>query len=139
MESLLHFPAEENAAQLEPPGSADVLTTVLEITNSVSAEMDREEIAVAYVDALRGLVPARKFVLRVLSPDTGSLAWSLEGRLYAIESVYLDGTLQGGATQGSAPSLPAGYATAAKSLAERQVVLAGYRLADLLVKFAITA
>ncbi len=93
----------------------------------------------AHNEAIRLQTAIPRDSLDVLSPDTGSLAWSLEGRLHAIESVYLDGTLQGSATQGSAPSLPAGYATAAKSLAERQVVLAGYRLADLLVKFAITA
>jgi hypothetical protein len=47
----------------------------------------------------------------------------------AIKSVYRDGTLKGGLSKGSAEPLPAGYLEQAKAVAERQLVLAGYRMA----------
>lgn len=46
--------------------------------------------------------------------------------------VYRNGKLAGSASRDSAPPLPANYAARAKTVAERRVVLAGYRLADLL-------
>ena len=68
------------------------------------------------------------------------LAWSLEGRLLAIDAVYLHGRLQGAHEPNLLPPpLPAGYITAAKALAERRLALGGYRLADELQLIAATA
>jgi hypothetical protein len=61
--------------------------------------------------------------------------WSLEGRDIAVEKVYLRGKLQGGTSKETAADLPGGYSKAAKSAAERQAALAGYRLADELQKW----
>jgi hypothetical protein len=61
--------------------------------------------------------------------------WSLEGRNLAVENVYLRGKLKGGASRETAVDLPDGYTKAAKSVAERQAALAGYRLADELQKW----
>jgi hypothetical protein len=60
--------------------------------------------------------------------------WSLEGRQVAIEKAYLHGQLKGGRDEDHAPALPEGYAKAAKSVAERQASVAGYRLADEMTK-----
>jgi hypothetical protein len=56
--------------------------------------------------------------------------WSLEGRSLAIEKAYLHGELKGSTSADEAPALPEGYTKAAKSVAEKQAALAGYRLAD---------
>jgi hypothetical protein len=56
--------------------------------------------------------------------------WSLESRQLAIQYGYLNGNLQGGMGEDTAPELPADYTKQAKTVAERQGALAGYRLAD---------
>jgi hypothetical protein len=56
--------------------------------------------------------------------------WSLAGRSLAVEEVYLRGKLKGGTNRENAPELPSGYTKTAKTVAERQAALAGYRLAD---------
>ncbi len=56
--------------------------------------------------------------------------WALkESFPLAIKYVYRDGTLRAGSSKGSGEPLPAGYLEQAKPVAERQLVLAGYRLA----------
>ncbi len=45
---------------------------------------------------------------------------------------YLDGRLAGSPERDASPVLPAGYARAAKPVAERRLALSAYRLADLL-------
>lgn len=45
---------------------------------------------------------------------------------------YREGKLPGSADKNSAPSLPGNYVTSVKPIAERRVVLAGYRLANVL-------
>jgi len=50
----------------------------------------------------------------------------------AKEVTYLGGKLQGNPDPALAPVLPDGYTTRAKAVAERRIMLAGYRLADLL-------
>ena len=72
--------------------------------------------------------------LSELKKHTTPKEWSLEGRQLAIEKAYLNGQLKGGADEDHAPRLPDGYAKAAKSVAERQGTLAGYRLADEITK-----
>lgn len=62
--------------------------------------------------------------------------WAWESYRVAVRSVYLDGTLKMGTDKKEkegTPILPAGYMQEAKAVAERQIVLAGYRLADQLV------
>jgi hypothetical protein len=68
--------------------------------------------------------------LKELKKDRTPKEWSLESRAVAIEKVYLHGELRGSTSAESAPSLPEGYAKAAKAVAERQAALSGYRLAD---------
>jgi hypothetical protein len=46
--------------------------------------------------------------------------------------VYLDGKLAVGTDRSQAPSLPDDYAVVAKRVAERQIVLSGYRIAELM-------
>ena len=62
-------------------------------------------------------------------------SWSLEGRELAIDKVYLHDELKGGTTPATAAPLPAGYTIEAKTVAEKQVALAGYRLADEIKQF----
>jgi hypothetical protein len=62
--------------------------------------------------------------------------WSLESRALAVEHVYLRGKLKGGQTADGAPALPNGYALTAKTVAERQAAIAGYRLGDEIRRYA---
>ncbi len=84
----------------------------------------------------RGAELAAKFPrasLPELSLARTPAAWSLEGRALAIDAAYRRGTLPTSKeSSGSLPALPEGYLAAARSLAERRVALAGYRLADVL-------
>jgi hypothetical protein len=61
--------------------------------------------------------------------------WSLESRGIAVEKAYLYGELKGGTDRDAAVELPEGYTKAAKVVAEKQAVLAGYRLADAILKW----
>lgn len=58
--------------------------------------------------------------------------WTAESFALARKEAYLSGKLALGADREAAEVLPEGYAKAAKAVAERQMMLAGYRLADLL-------
>jgi hypothetical protein len=53
-------------------------------------------------------------------------------RYLARDIAYAAGTLKGGTDRSDGPVLPNGYAKQAKAIAERRVVLAGYRLAVVL-------
>lgn len=68
--------------------------------------------------------------LKELGKATTPKDWSLESRSVAIEKAYLHGELKGSTTPESAPALPDGYTKTAKSVAEKQAAVAGYRLAD---------
>lgn len=59
-------------------------------------------------------------------------AISLESFQIAFSDVYQKGTLKGGNDQASAVELPNGYSKYAKSIAEKQIVLSGYRLTNVL-------
>ncbi len=63
-------------------------------------------------------------------------AWSRESWTRARNDVYRSGALMRSSNPDTAPVLPGGYATAARTTARRCAVLAGYRLADLLSKVA---
>ena len=80
---------------------------------------------------LAAKLPRKK--LPELTQATDPKAWSLEGRALCLEAVYKHGELKGAKTQGpDDPPLPEGYLATAKAAAERRVVLAADRLADLL-------
>lgn len=66
--------------------------------------------------------------------DTGFEKWTAESFKLAKEKAYLDGKLELGTSRNDARLLPAEYVTGSKAVAERQMMLAGYRLADLLKK-----
>jgi hypothetical protein len=48
---------------------------------------------------------------------------------------YRNGAVQGSANENNGEPLPPGYLNRAKPVAERRIVLAGYRLADLLKRW----
>jgi hypothetical protein len=58
--------------------------------------------------------------------------WALESFAVAREKVYLNGQLEGGTSKEEGALLPAGYPKASKTIAERQLVLACYRMSYLL-------
>jgi hypothetical protein len=68
--------------------------------------------------------------LAELSAATTPKEWSLEGRQVALDKAYLHGNLKPGTSAKDATSLPDGYIRQAKAASEKQVTLAGYRLAD---------
>lgn len=70
-----------------------------------------------------------------LAAHTTSKEWSLESRQLAIQYGYLNGNLRGGMSESTAPALPADYTKQAKTVAERQGAMAGYRLADEIRKY----
>ncbi len=72
--------------------------------------------------------------------STGFKSWAKESYEIATEIAYLNGRLIGAPRDGNtdcttvaaAPALPAGYVHTASRIADRRMILAGYRLADLL-------
>lgn len=64
----------ERQKPLESPPPDRVLSVVLELARQVSVEMDDEEIVGGYVAALSGLLPGRRFAVRLASPETGRLS-----------------------------------------------------------------
>jgi S1/P1 Nuclease len=62
--------------------------------------------------------------------------WTDESLEFAKKVAYQDGAIQGSGDKDDGDTLPDHYTDSAKSVAERQVVLAGYRLADLLIRLA---
>ena len=70
-----------------------------------------------------------------LTSDTTPRSWSLVSRELAIDIGYLRGQIPGSPTTNNVPPLPMGYTKAAKTVADRQIALAGYRLADELQKY----
>jgi hypothetical protein len=87
---------------------------------------------VTYAIQLQRVYPRRS--LAELRKQTTPREWSLESRQLAILKAYLQGRLKGGQDEDTAPALPGNYAKVAKGVAERQAALAGYRLADEIVK-----
>ena len=69
-------------------------------------------------------------------------AWGNESFEIATKIAYLNGRLTGAPRDGNkdcqtvatAPVLPAGYVVSARRIADRRIILAGYRLADLLTR-----
>jgi hypothetical protein len=74
---------------------------------------------------------ARGKLVELKEPDFNNWA-KAESFALAKEVAYLNGKFAGSPDRGPAPVLPEGYTKKAKEVAERRIVLAGYRLADLL-------
>jgi hypothetical protein len=78
--------------------------------------------------------------MKPLLAVTDFMAWAKESHQLAVEDAYLNGKLETSvatrgarpANAGPVPGLPEGYLEKAEAVAMHQVVLAGYRLADLL-------
>jgi hypothetical protein len=60
--------------------------------------------------------------------------WAKETYAIAVTDASRNGTLQGGSDKSDGPVLPSGYLDSAKQIAERQIVLSGYRIADVMVE-----
>jgi hypothetical protein len=60
--------------------------------------------------------------------------WAVGTYTIAIEQAYSQGTLQGSASKNHGVALPKDYKDKAKEMAERQIVLSGYRISDAMVK-----
>jgi hypothetical protein len=65
-----------------------------------------------------------------LTTSTTALSWSLESRKLAISDAWRHHTIAYGLTEGTAAELPADYVAKAHEIADRQIALAGHRLAD---------
>lgn len=98
--------------------------------------MDYPEI-IAHATELEKKYP--RSALPELNTATDLKAWALEGRQLAIDVVYRKGTLPGTSNKDQTvlPPLPGDYATKGRALAERRIVLAGYRMADTLVRLKL--
>ena len=73
-----------------------------------------------------------------LRAATDMRGWALESRLLAVSAVYRRGKLPGSdQPEAVLPALPEDYASAARTLAERRLALAGYRLADELTRLKL--
>jgi hypothetical protein len=68
--------------------------------------------------------------LKELTTAKDAKEWSLESRAVAIDAAYFSGRLKGSTSAENVPALPPGYTRTAKTVAERQAALAGYRLTD---------
>jgi len=64
--------------------------------------------------------------------ETTTHGWAMQSRALAIAHVYLEGNLEGRDRDNLAEAVvaPDGYTKKAKEVAERQITLAGYRLAQ---------
>jgi hypothetical protein len=90
-----------------------------------------------------GLRSDPKFSREKLAPllaVTDFMAWAKESHQLAVDDAYLNGKLETSVVQrgtrsanaGAVPGVPVGYLEKAEAVAAQRVVLAGYRLADLL-------
>jgi hypothetical protein len=70
--------------------------------------------------------------LAELSQPQFELWATQESFTLAKEQAYRNGTLRGSRDKNNGVVLPADYASVAKPIGERRIVLAGYRLADVL-------
>jgi hypothetical protein len=59
-------------------------------------------------------------------------AWTQESFKLAVSTAYRKGKIKGGVDKDHGIALPRGYHAAARHVAERRLVLSGYRLADFL-------
>jgi hypothetical protein len=106
------------------------------ITSSLNLTRLRNE-----VTALRNRQEFQRGRLTELA-STGSELWGKESHEIAPKFAYLNGSLSGNPRGGNkdcrdlqaAPVLPVSYVVNASRIAYRRMILAGYRLADLLIR-----
>jgi hypothetical protein len=88
------------------------------------------------VDQLAIQLRARPDLQRAMLPELTEYHLSKWAEAESFEiakaDAYKNGSLQGSTSKTSGIALPTGYPAAARSVADRRIVLAGYRLADLL-------
>lgn len=82
--------------------------------------------------ALRIMAQYPRRALPELRKDRTFASWIQESYHVAIADAYLRGKLQGSVSRDDPPPLPPGYEARARRVGERQLALAGYRLADTL-------
>ena len=70
--------------------------------------------------------------LTELDAESSFEEWKNASVKLAKEVVYLNGKMTGSPSKESAPVLPDGYSKTAKATGERQIVLAGYRMAEVM-------
>ncbi len=59
--------------------------------------------------------------------------WAVATYTTAIDQAYRKGTLKGSTSKNDGAVLPSDYTDKAKDVAERQIVLSGYRISDAMV------
>ena len=101
-------------------GTSGQLFHPVPVTTIVAAEHRANELAPKFP---RSALPE-------LTKHTTTLGWSHESRALAISDGWRRHTLAYGLTEATAAPLPADYEEKAHAIAERQVALAGHRLAD---------
>ncbi len=84
--------------------------------------------------ALRTRPEYARTKLTEIDAETSFEQWKENSVKLAIHAVYCDGQIPGSPNRESAPMLSESYMKAAKAIADRQIVLVGYRLAELLEK-----
>ena len=83
---------------------------------------------------LRNRPEFAKARLAELETEKSFEQWKDASVKLAKEVVYGDGKMTGSPSEDSAPVLPDGYVKTAKATGQRQIVLAGYRMADVMKK-----
>ena len=101
-------------------GSSGQLFHPLPLTMILASEHRAEELAPLFP---RSALPE-------LATHTTPLSWSLESRALAISDCWRRHAIAYGLTEATAAALPADYEEKAHAIANRQVALAGHRLAD---------
>ena len=114
--------------------------------NSLSLHTYWDALAATMLDSPEIIARAEELAKRYpraalpeLAAATDLRGWALESRQLGVDAVYRRGTLPGNRDRDGAvpPSLPGDYASKARALAERRVVLAGYRIADTLARLKL--
>jgi hypothetical protein len=101
-------------------GSGGQLFRPVPITMIIASEHRAKELAAKFP----------RVALPELTGHTTPVSWSLESRELAISDGWRRHTIAYGLTAGTAGELPADYEQKAHAIADRQIVLAGHRLAD---------
>jgi hypothetical protein len=101
-------------------GTSGQLFHPVPLTMVLAAEHQAEELAPKFP----------RTALPELAEHTTPVSWSLESRALAISDGWRRHTIAYGLTEATAVELPADYEEKAHAIANRQVALAGHRLAD---------
>lgn len=135
-----NFPEPEgdrggNKAWVKPPGGHAIkLHAFWDQQFGTSGQLFRPVPITMIIASLhRAAELAPKFprtALPELAAHTTPVSWSLESRALAISDGWRRHTITYGLTEATAGELPADYEEKAHAIAERQIALAGHRLAD---------